>query len=365
MTEIRFKKGEFVALRAVHDIRVQLDGDPSVIYKDDIIQYDGHTIIVDGARYRLGTLKGAVQKRWLVPPEDTSSVYVPESAVSKLSPADRTKTEVPSDVNLVTVQDEERVVGHYKGEKKVLRDTSTLRVKTSSEEDGIVVARLKNPARTEFQLKDGVDAEKREREVVKGTVKEILVPAEQVVGRVGDSLSDVFPEAASSADHYPPAGVAGDNDEVDSRNKVRREQALKEAQERRKQRVREFGETEEEQEKWVGKALVSSEREAEQEEPAESMSIRTSVGIDWDLSLHWRKRAKLACERYGRSNEILESIIAVEQEGVANFIREYMERKDLAEGQEEFEPEESTIEEIESRSIMVDSDEETLKALEG
>ena len=120
MAEISFKKGEFHTLRAIHDIRVTLDGDPSTIYKDDIIEYDGHTLIIDGARYRLGTLKGAVKKGWFVSPDDTESTYVAESAVQKMRPADMTKSDrKETDLSVVTVQDEERVVGHFQGEKNL------------------------------------------------------------------------------------------------------------------------------------------------------------------------------------------------------------------------------------------------------
>jgi len=322
MTEIRFRKGEFVSLRAIHDIRVTLDGEPSTIYKNDIIGYDGHTLMLDGSKFRISTLKGAVQKGWFVPPEDTETEYVAESAIKSMRPADMTKANAKAgDLSVITVQDEERVVGHYQGEKKPLRETSTLRVKKAASEDGVVVARMKNPSKNEFKVDGVTDIDRREK-AIRGNIKEIIVPGDQIVGLAGDNLDDVFPEAASSRDHYPEPGVAGEG-------ASKKEEAARAAAERKKHRIAqaEGRPVADEDESWVGKASTGKEREDSEEEAEVPEFIRTSVGIDWDLSPHWRKRAKIACERYGNSDQILESILEVEQEGVVNFIREFMNRK--------------------------------------
>ncbi|MBD3260931.1 MAG: hypothetical protein GF334_04515 [Candidatus Altiarchaeales archaeon] len=363
MTEIKFRKGEFHTLRAIHDIRVTLDGEPTTIQEDDVIEYDGHILIIDGARYRLGTLKGAVKKGWFVPPEDTGSSYVAESAVGKMRPADMTKSDrKESDFSLVTVQDEERVVGHFQGEKKPLRETSSLTVNkvAADSSDGVVIARMSKPSKNDFKVETGLESQKIQREANRGTVKEIVVPETQVVGRAGQNIDDVFPDAASSGDHYPLPKV------TDEETGESREAATRLAAERRRQRILEAGGTPEEiqDEGWVGKAAIPEERKDSAEEAEESDFIRTDVGIDWDLSPHWRKRAKLACERYGSSDQILESIIKVEQEGVGNFIREFIERKKLEEESAVEEPEVEEPEVEETPVGVVDEEQEIVEALD-
>lgn len=328
MTEVKFQKGAFKSYRAIHDIRITLDKDPATIGKDDIVEYDGFTLKVDGVSYQVPTLKGAVQKGWFVSPEDTDSVYVAESAVKKLRPADMSKASSKEEgqVTVITIQDEEQVIGQIKGEKKNLRKTSKLEVQTVDSEDGVVVARMKNPSKTEFKMGDPQELQMQKR-ANEGSIHEIMVPSKQVVGYAGENLDDVFPDAASSRDHYPKAGEAGESKDV----LLEKEAARKLAAERRKERILAVGGTVEdsENESWVGKAAVKQERQASEEETEIPQYIRTEVGIDWDLSPHWRKRAKLACERFGKSKEILESIIAVEQEGVVNFIREFMSREEV------------------------------------
>lgn len=48
------------------------------------------------------------------------------------------------------------------------------------------------------------------------------------------------------------------------------------------------------------------------------------VGIDWDMSPHWRKRASLALELYKGHPEILEAIMEVESDGVVKAIKKGM-----------------------------------------
>ena len=57
----------------------------------------------------------------------------------------------------------------------------------------------------------------------------------------------------------------------------------------------------------------------------DSKLISLPVGVDWDMSPHWSKRAKIAVERYSEHLEILEAIKAVETKGVVRAINKGLE----------------------------------------
>ena len=52
----------------------------------------------------------------------------------------------------------------------------------------------------------------------------------------------------------------------------------------------------------------------------ESKLVSLPVGVDWDMSPHWSKRAKIAVERYADHSEILDAIKEVESQGVVKAI---------------------------------------------
>lgn len=54
--------------------------------------------------------------------------------------------------------------------------------------------------------------------------------------------------------------------------------------------------------------------------PSEKVATLAS-GVDWDMSVHWRKRVASAVERFADHPEVLEEIYAVETQGVVNGIK--------------------------------------------
>ena len=56
----------------------------------------------------------------------------------------------------------------------------------------------------------------------------------------------------------------------------------------------------------------------------ESKTVSLPVGVDWDMSPHWSKRAKIAVERYADHVEILDAIKEVESQGVVKAIEKAM-----------------------------------------
>jgi hypothetical protein len=80
----QFKRGEFLEYRATTKIHI---GQHKVdIMEDDIIEYDGITLRMGPDEFNTTLLRGAVKRGWLVPGEDTDSVYVPQSAGVTIGP---------------------------------------------------------------------------------------------------------------------------------------------------------------------------------------------------------------------------------------------------------------------------------------
>ena len=52
------------------------------------------------------------------------------------------------------------------------------------------------------------------------------------------------------------------------------------------------------------------------------ISVETPHGtIDWDMSVHWKTRAKTIVSKYGSNPEVLDSILGVETKGVVNQVQ--------------------------------------------
>lgn len=116
----QFRRGEFKEYRATNKIHL---GQHKVdIMEDDIVEYDGITLRMGPDEFNTTLLRGAVKRGWLVPAEDTESVYVPQSAGVTIGPVN---TGNPMD---------------YKNKRRLADAQRQMDVDSLSNEGGVVVS---------------------------------------------------------------------------------------------------------------------------------------------------------------------------------------------------------------------------------
>lgn len=117
---VQFRRGEFREYRATNKVHI---GQHKVdIMEDDIIEYDGITLRMGPDEFNTTLLRGAIEKGWLVPAEDTESVYIARSAGVTIGP---TNTGNPMD---------------YKNKKRLADGQRQMDVDALSNEGGVVVS---------------------------------------------------------------------------------------------------------------------------------------------------------------------------------------------------------------------------------
>jgi len=321
--EINWRRGQFYEFRATTKIHVGVAA--TDLFEGDVFFFDGQTLILNETKYQLPALKGAWDMGWMVHSNDQVSVYTPQPANLNVGPAVRDR----EDINVaspMTVQHEEQVVS-------TRSDGGFQTVPAEGTDQGVVVHNFQGPS-SEVVIRTASQAMQASGGVT--------VPAEQTMMRAGDDIDRLFPESPSSGDHYPPPHVVH-SDEPSYAAQARRQHRMAREEKQRELTAQMMmkAQTQNQNQKAPEPREVAPDPVLDEEPEGEF--VRTSVGIDWDLAPHWRKRAQTAISRYGKSREILLSIIEVEQPGVKKFIEEYLESEDG--GEEE--------------SLEVVSDEET------
>jgi hypothetical protein len=281
-----FKKGNFITFRATTKIHLGSSGVD--LGKDDVVQFDGQTLILDDQRIQVPALKGAFQYNWLVPVEDTETNYIPRSSQIKFHSTTSPESEKTEPV---VIHSEERDMGP--SHKNV----------SPEEKEGVEVLtkKFKIATNNSIVIKNDQDLNRELREV-----ENLIKPdQDQVAILASDSLETLL-EAASTG--KPERFISSSTDEESD---ITERHVRRQAKESTKKQAK-------------NKPQTPTER-ALSTEGSDPLIKRTSVGIDWDLGPHWRKRALFACQRYGKSKEILESIKEIEQPAVINAIDDYLE----------------------------------------
>lgn len=265
-------------------------------------------------------------------------------------------------------------------DNKALGDSPQSRsVVTEGGQEGEVVGRLRTPA-SQKSVIDSTTATRVAQQVskidnVQGSSGRLVDPVKRAkaTGDVqeaiaGDDLEELLPDAVSSK--KPEPGEAGEGMTADEARELH-ERAASVAEQRRQERLAQAGSS--------GKAKVSASKEGisgteakvgtnvdpdytavvsrggsssiggaddgevvgkvggqaapvvEDDVPPEAI-IRAKIemiqqfvpGFEWDMSVQWAKRAKIAVEKYGKNMPVMNAILSIETEAVRKEIMKRM-----------------------------------------
>jgi len=280
-----FKRGDFQSFRATADIRV---GNPvdKTIKVDQTIEFDGSVVIYNGEEFSKPNLKGAVDKGWLVPIEDTESSYVPEPADIRVGPADNAGAKREKRMRIETAVEDEQFVG-------------TVAEATAKRKEGQKVAQNRRAARAQKRRKAASSK-----------------PRAKTQAPDPPSTRKKFPIELDAADQdaVPVAKIVSEavkRPRVDDPNKARREvqrlDSTKGHSPVETERIETSGDVEE---PITGDSVEDVLPEAiSTGKPAPTVMAQDGSEIEWDMSRHWRSRLsdalRLAKEDRGAFNHVM------------------------------------------------------------
>lgn len=294
-----WEKGAFYNFRATVTFHIGGEGEV-VVSQGDELEYDGFTVKYGPDEFSNNRLRGAVRKKWLVPVEDTTTQYKPESVIVDVPPA---------------VEDVARSSREKNANQVVRMETTFVEDETIQFNRSVPSAQPSNAVGTVSE--GGVPVGGR-----------ILTPAN--AGRV--DVSD--PSAAQRAIKAVEKAVAANPNPTPASQPnptpTPSPTAPSDAEARRQERLSQLAS--------VGAIEVNGDEDLNAYFETETGGgikfadpngtqkgvVRTDVGVDWDLSPHWKTRVKIAQERFGKSQEILRAICDVETEGVVNALQTFI-----------------------------------------
>jgi hypothetical protein len=327
----------FRSYRAIYKIHV--GGLERDILKDEVVHFDGTSMKVGDKSVEAPTLTAAIKVGWLVPLDQAGTTeYKPAPASVQMHKAAST-TPDRKPIEKVVVHDEERDVGHLsriRGEKApdthtaknagMTHKTANENGPAGTESDGVVIGRLKTP--TNFgKLEVGKDDQRvlRDLDPLTGRKLETLVvrtaTGDVKEPRIGDTLDDLLPDAASSSVPEPgttdPDTRARNYRDTDARAKtavgsssvggmddgvvIGKVGAVKAV-------VAEAPAPEKQEE-----ATVVDEVPPEAIVQAKIEMIQQFVpGFSWDMKENWMVRAKTALDKYKGNMPVLNAILSIE-----------------------------------------------------
>lgn len=326
----------FRAYRAVYKIHV--GGLERDILKDDVVHFDGTSMKVGEKSVEAPTLVAAIKVGWLVPLDQAGATYKAAPANVQMHAAAPTGPE-RKPIAKAVVHDEERDVGHLSSvrganapETHTAKNAGTTHKAASAKEaagtesDGVVIGKIKTP--TNFgKLEVGKDDQRvmRDLDPLTGRKLESLV-VKTATGdvkepRVGDTLDDLLPDAASSS--VPELGTT--DPDTRARNYRDMNVAAKTSVGSSSVGGMEDGTV-------VGK--VGTKTAAPEEVPASEKQEEATVvddvppeaivqakiemiqqfvpGFSWDMKENWMVRAKTALDKYKGNMPVLNAILSIE-----------------------------------------------------
>jgi len=310
---MEFVRGTFQKLEAqttVHLGRLEKN-----LSKGDIVEFDGFTLKFAGLDTTMPELKAGIKRGWLKIFEGVAEVTV-EKVAQAPSPAKK-------EMKVETVYDEERTVAEIKPSKPKKKEEPKTRfplVIESADEDMRTVSKVNSKSGAEVSsassASDGV-AEAQGAESI-GKIKIKTASKQKTVISDGSQasseiarLDNMSREAVASEEpDVEDLGLDGILDDIDEKEKTS---------------------PMEEQAKEASQILAAVDGEVQPTQGAITVGEDNSkikalpVGIDWDMSPHWRKRASTALELYRDHTEILDAIKVVETKGVIKAINKGLE----------------------------------------
>ncbi len=196
----------FQSYRVVH--KIHLGGLDQVLEVDSVVQFNGTTLKTeDGMEIKLSqpsAIAGAIKVGWLVPVSSSETTFTPKSAGIQVHSA-RSSGEKRQAVNVMTVHDEEQNMGNR---KEVRQNSSVTKQASSNPEEGVVVSRIKSPAKAPpVEMGSGDRAALQSLETKTLAVEKVRLnkPTGDVAeAMAGDEIEDILPEAATAR---PPKRV--------------------------------------------------------------------------------------------------------------------------------------------------------------
>jgi len=266
MADHKFTRGTSVAFRAT--TQIHLGKIEKYIMEDDVVMFDGQTLDLGGETHVIPQLRGAVASGWLVPEADTTTKYVPKPADIKIRPAQAADMNTRGEpMKVEQAADEDRVVATL----NLPSDENT----TTGNQDARAVGTVKTPA---FQKTKVTSASDAAREITKldntpppKASFNKTATGDVDVATAGETLTDILPNAATTA--------------------TAKTKTTKTTKTTKKSRGRKGNEV-----------------------------VTLSTGNEWDMTRHWRTRARDAVRSYSDNTRVLNAIKQVEVPSVVKFI---------------------------------------------
>ena len=332
----------FRTYRAIYKIHV--GGLERDILKDELVHFDGTSMKVGDKSVEAPTLTAAIKVGWLVPLDQVGTTeYKPAPASVQMHKAAST-TPDRKPIEKVVVHDEERDVGHLSRIRGAnapathtaknagtTHKTANEKGPVGTESDGVVVNRLKTP--TNFgKLEVGKDDQRvlRDLDPLTGRKFETLVvrtaTGDVTEPRIGDTLDELLPDAASS--YVPEPGTT----DPDTRARNHSDLRVRDMDARAKTAVGSSPVGGMDDGVVIGKVGASKAVAAEtpapekQEEavvvdevPPEAI-IQAKIemiqqfvpGFSWDMKENWMVRAKTALDKHKGNMPVLNAILSIE-----------------------------------------------------
>lgn len=267
-TDFQFKRGEFHTFRAT--TKIHLGKFERDIYQDDLVEYDGQTLRYGGEDLSISSLRAAIKLGWFVVESDNVSNYIPQSAEIKIRPAQSANQQRGAAMKVESVADEERVVGTV-SKMQVISDKA-------DNEDAKPIGKISTPARQTTTLTDSSQVSSMINKLDNTPPKKVTLTAKTASGDVtepmaGDELSEILPNASTSG--KPTATTTTTETTTTDNSKI--------------------------------------------------VVVETPIGnINWDMSVHWTKRASSIVEDYSSNTQVLNAILAIESKGVQKRVKANM-----------------------------------------
>ena len=317
---MEFVRGTFQKLEAQNTIHLgRLEKNLS---KGDIVEFDGYILKFAGKETAMPELKAGIKRGWLQIFEGDAEVTV-EKVAQAPSPAKK-------EMKVETVYDEERTVAEVKPTQPKKEEEPKSRfplVVEDADEDMITVSKIASKSGAEVssassaETSDGGIADAQGAESV-GKIKIKTASKQKTVISDGSQASSEI----ARLDNMSREAVASEPQEVVDPDVEELDLGLDDLFEEE-----ETTSPMEEQAKEASQILAAVDGEVQPTQGAVTVGEDKSkikalpVGIDWDMSPHWRKRASTALELYRDHPEILDAIKAVETKGVIKAINKGLE----------------------------------------
>jgi len=312
-----FQKGNFVKLVATTTIH--LGKIEKNLSKDDVVEFDGFEVKVFGQTVQMPELKAGVKRGWL-------KIFDGSSALPQEQPVE----EKPK-MAVQKVYDEERAVSEIK--KEATPEKKKFQVVVEQQEDDIIpVAKIENKSGATI-ASDAPSASEGEEIAISlktsSKVKTVISDGNQASSEINklDSISanvtarEEFPvvQQVEDAVEVSPVVKTASAEEAEVSDSV-------EVSDEAIDGLLESMSTPDAQQVEDAQLLQAIDGDVSPTQGAvtigadESKVVSLPVGVDWDMSPHWSKRAKIAVERYASHSEILDAIKEVESQGVVKAI---------------------------------------------